>query len=201
MFSEAIPALRRIGYDLRLTGGRADAYRAAIGLDWRPGIIAASYDTNVAPAMFVTDPATVEPFQQVIADKLLSDAYFPTFALFRSDREAVSFIPDRDLARDFQLWLFSLVVPDHPPQGIFAGILRAMQGEDIAPPDFPTEILGYEVLDQDGASVTHTWAAPGGLVVAQDDVRVWANELAGHGLWLMQIDRLNHPWWLREHAG
>lgn len=198
MSSDAAPALRPLGYDLRLTGPRADAYRHDIGLDWRPRIVAASYDTNVAPALFVTDPAMRAPFQQVIDDRLLSDAYFPTFGLFRSDREAVSFVTDRDAVRDVQLWLFSLVMPDQPPPCVFAGILRAMTGETIAPPDFPTDLLGHEVLDQDGASITHLWATPGDQIAARDDIRGWAEDLAARGHWLMRIDRLSHPWWLRE---
>lgn len=193
--------LRPLGYDLRLVGPRADAYRQRIHLNWRPELLPASYDSNVAPPMFVAGPQADarEDFQHALDDRLVSDSYFPTFGLFRSDREAVSFIEDRDTARDFELWRFSLIQPDHPPQGIFAGILGAMAGETIPPPDFPADRIGYEVLDGDGASVTHTWTDPGDAArIDPLHPRDTANLLARQGLWLVAIDRLRHPWWLRE---
>lgn len=188
---------RPLGYDLRLTGPRAEADRVARGLHWRPGRIAASYDSNVAPPMFVPPGAPAEPFQTAIDPRLISDPYFSTFGLFRSAREAISFIATREDARDFQLWYFALVWPQDPPGGILAGILNAMRGEEVAPPDLPVERLGYEVLDGDGASVTHTYHDPGAAI---DPARPGdeADRLARGGDWLVAVDRVLHPWWLPE---
>lgn len=188
---------RPLGYDLRMTGPRAEAHRLARGLHWRPGLIAASYDSNVAPPMFVAPGAHAEPFQTQIEPGLISDPYFTTFGLFRSAREAISFIPEREQLRDFQLWYFALVWPQNPPDGILAGILRAMQDEEVAAPDLSVQQLGYEVLDSDGASVTHTYHQPGAVI---DPARPGdeADRLARSGHWLMAIDRVLHPWWLPE---
>lgn len=188
---------RPLGYDLRLTGPRADADRLARGLHWRPGLVAASYDSNVAPPMFVPPGEPAEPFQTRIEPGLISDPYFTTFGLFRSAREAISFIPEREQARDFQLWYFALIWPQTPPEGIFAGILRAMQGEDVTAPDLPVERLGYEVLDGDGASITHIYNDPGAAI---DPARPGdeADRLARSGDWLLAIDRVLHAWWLPE---
>lgn len=190
---------RPLGYDLRLIGPRAAAARLQHGFDWRPNLVPASYDTNVAPSMFAKPGDPPEQFQTEIDPGLVSDSYFTTFGLFRSAREAISFIPDRDDARHFQLWYFSLILPQTPPSGIFAGILKAMEGEVVISPDLQIERLGYEVLDQDGASVTHTYYNIGNTVqIDPQNLGEAADGLANDGNWLVAIDRLTHVWWLPE---
>ncbi|WP_183154093.1 hypothetical protein [Paracoccus siganidrum] len=108
-------------------------------------------------------------------------------------REAISVIPDRDEARHFRPWYLSPVWPQHPPQRIFAGILKAMERVEDSPPDLPLERLGYEILDGDGSSVTHTCydAVP----VDPERLGASAGRLAVGGKWLLAIDRVIHPCW------
>lgn len=189
---------RPLGYDLRLVGARADQFRAERGLHWRPHLLAASYDTNVCPGMFVPPDTPAERFQTALDPRQASASFFIAFQLFRSTLEAISFIPDRALARDFELWRFTLIRPQNPPGGVFAGILDAMRGEAVAQSGLPVERLGHEVLDSDGASVTHTHYGPDLPPIDTARLGEEADRLADMGHWLMAIDRVTHPWWLPQ---
>ncbi len=188
--------LRPLGYDCRLSGLKADAWRKSVALSWRPEIVAASYDTNVAMPMFVGPDEAPEEFQLEMDPKLISDPFFSTFQLFREAQEAISFVPDRAMMQDFQLLYYSLVLPLRPPTGILAGILNAMEGEKITPPKYQEDRLGYEVLDGDGTSVTHTYLELDELCKF-DPVYLGeaADKAAEQGFWIVAIDQISHPYW------
>lgn len=149
--------------------------------------------------MFVLEGERQDTFQITIDEQTVSDHYFDTFRLFRSAREAISFIPDREDVRKFQLWYFKLIWPRVPPDDLFKKFIDAMSGEAVAPPDFPLQKLGYEILDQDTVSVTHNYYDIAGFPeVNLKNLSETADLLASRGFWLMEIERVVHPWWLPE---
>jgi len=196
------PRTRALGYDLRLTGPPAARDREARGYRAREALLAASWDHNVYPPLFVADGGKPEPYQTEIDPKLEADPYFSTFRLFRSDREALSHLAEPEAFPNFSLWAFTLYLPERFEEPIIDGWLRAMDGEVLPEPSLPLAPLGIEVLDDTMTSVTHLYAEIDFLA----DAPPWQDDPAAHVDWLwsahrmlaMSIEDVRHPYWTRS---
>lgn len=188
-----------LGYDLRLADAALSEWAAQSGVPLRLGRLASSYDRAAVPPICVADGAAAYPWQHVLPPTLWADAFWPTFGLFRSDRDALSVIGDT-LPEGIGLYAYTALwlprdFPSEPPLG---GMIAALAGDTATGAAIDFAPVGFDLLDRDGVSVVHLYRDDllGGAIQRAEDLVDLSARLALPELVLIGIARASHAPWL-----
>lgn len=191
-----------LGYDIRVSGDLWRSFCADQGFKPRSELLTASFDPMACPSVLSSDDPPEFSFQRYLPASLHSDHFFETYELFRSDRDALSYMGEPapvDGSRN--LYKFTLVTGFPINTEPLKGLVRSMDGDNASEPTLDFRLLGFELIDESLVSITHLYHDLSGLQseITPENLGNLRKELKVNDCVLIKIEVATHQWWF-PHA-